>query len=1440
MSLNGDSHKEVDSSAGIQNTDALIQKQSDNGTAQSVIHDPPHTEAIQEATPTYSNHHTLEQLILIQQQQISKLLEMLPTVSPTPPPPIPSTTPGIQPTFSLPPLDQLLPKFGGRDEEDPMEFLDKFTDAYHAYHVPEQTWKTTVRNQLLLTARQWFDRHTARFSNFETFSELFKQHFNSASIQTRLKANFYGQSQAVKENSEDFVNAKLKIYHRLFPDNSEEQTLSDIIQLLHPSIQVHLLQTPTSIDDLLMKLEIIDRSLACEQASQTYKHNAPPYQPYNRYNGRHNQFEKHSGNDKTNTLDKQNVPDKHNAHLEIRQMQTPLKNCPAVNILVFNKSISAYLDTGANASFINADLLPVDTQLFDSEEEVSLAASKFKQSCKAVNVDFKLGKSLFHHKFYILKDMITPILLGYDWIETNQAIIDTHSKLLIYGETREIMPLSDQTANNKECRLDIDKVKHSFPTEHAEEFYSILQDFGSLFVTNPLQQTNGIAHKIILTDQTPINTPQYKLSPDKQAFVVKQIREMETQNLIEPSLSPYNSPLVVVTHDDKEPRMCTDYRKLNQVTADSYCPSLNISELVKNIGKNKVFCKLDLKKGYWQVPMEQNSKAYTAFTGPDGRHWQYRVMPFGLKGSPSTFMHLMQKVLQNYLGTIADVFLDDVIIKADNYENLLHNLKLVLERFRIFNLTLSLDKCEFGVNDVEYLGHQITATQNFASSHHAKAIQNQKYPKTKKDLQSFLGICTWLRDYVTNAAETLEPLYKMLSRKPFKWNDSDNEKFDEVKKVFANLQPLHRPDPDRPFILQTDGSLEGLGACLYQEGENGKQIVANISTTLNDTEKRYHSNEIECLAIVWAVKKFRIYLEGKKFTLRTDNKALTWLNNFKDNNAKLLRWSLILAEFNFNIEHVPGKANELPDALSRNPEVGDTEDGMKEEMFVPVCTDKDIPSLNLQLISIDHTTLFDKVKAAQLQDEDIAELVYTYEKILKTPSVDLTPKQTKFLTQYQVIHGYLYTRRDEGDEWKLVVPQSMVSQVMEYYHNHELYFHPGINATIILIKQYFFWTNMAKDVALFIKACHVCIQTKVAGRNKISPLHPRQETKIFQTWSLDIMGPYIPSRKKQNAYLITMTDICSKWIEAKAVKKADTKTILDFMDKEVFSRFGYPSVILTDNGSQFRSQEWANYCQQHLINHHTTAIYTARQNPVERKNQCIKTRMRMHLLENNHNRWDEKLHQILFSIRSVVNQATKKTPAEVVFNQNLRSPLERYPTSKSSSRKSHFQAAKRNQKIYNKKQYKVKPFLLYKENSIVYIRNHTLSSAEKDIVASLCPRWIGPYEIRDVHPSGVYKCQAIEDARDVRKVSHGDIQLIRTPHSTQDTLDLDSNISDMSTDYQQSLDTPSTHSDSQDMHSTYIRETTSYPQPNPLSCNEPQSQRIRRPNPRYVGPDWDV
>lgn len=381
---------------------------------------------------------------------------------------------------------------------------------------------------------------------------------------------------------------------------------------------------------------------------------------------------------------------------------------------------------------------------------------------------------------------------------------------------------------------------------------------------------------------------------------------MLLQNLIEPSDSPYNSPIVVIEYAEKEPRFCVDYRKINAITQDQNCPGVNIHELVRNIGDHTIFSTIDLKKGYWQVPLASESKACTAFSTPDGNHYQFKVMPFGLKGAPGTFIRLMGKVLEGLMGDIVEVYLDDLIIKSRTWESHIHNLRLVFERLRTFQLTAHLAKCHFGKREVTYLGHIITAEHNIAPSAHINAIQRAPVPKTKRQLQSFLGTCNWLREYVDHAAEVMADLYKITSRKPFKWTSEDDKKLQKVKDAFSTLTPLHRPMSDMPFVLQTDASNIGLGATLFQVITDKKHIIANISATLSDTERRYSSNEKECLAVLWAVTKFRPYLEGRPFVLRTDNRALLWLHKFKEERSKLTRWALTLQEYQFTVEHIAG------------------------------------------------------------------------------------------------------------------------------------------------------------------------------------------------------------------------------------------------------------------------------------------------------------------------------------------------------------------------------------------------------------------------------------------------------------------------------------------------------------------------------------------------------
>lgn len=398
----------------------------------------------------------------------------------------------------------------------------------------------------------------------------------------------------------------------------------------------------------------------------------------------------------------------------------------------------------------------------------------------------------------ILENCLTPFILGDAWFEEEEVVIDYQSGVLIFGSNpREQIPfITKEVRKRKTFQVDLKEVKHSFPNELEPKLHNLIQDYNSIFNTEILQQTSATFHGIDLIDYTPFKVSPYALTPSKSEFAQAQIKDMLVQQQIRLSDSPYNSPIVVVEYKDgtRDPRFCIDYSKLNKLTLDTNCPAVNIHELVRKIGSSKVFCKIDLKKGYWQIPLTGDSKPLTAFTGPDGIHYEFNVMPFGLKGAPGTFIRLMNMVLSGLIGKIAEVYLDDILVHAATHEELLDNLLTVFSRLRQHQLTVHLKKCEFGVSEVTYLGHVLTAEHNSAPTAQVLAIQETPVPRTKKELLSFLGSCNWLRLYLPRASEVLSPLHAASTRKTFKWTQADQEAFDQAKTAFGNLQPLHRPD----------------------------------------------------------------------------------------------------------------------------------------------------------------------------------------------------------------------------------------------------------------------------------------------------------------------------------------------------------------------------------------------------------------------------------------------------------------------------------------------------------------------------------------------------------------------------------------------------------------------------------------------------------------------
>ena len=522
---------------------------------------------------------------------------------------------------------------------------------------------------------------------------------------------------------------------------------------------------------------------------------------------------------------------------------------------------------------------------------------------------------------------------------------------------------------------------------------------------------------------------------------------MLADGITEPTSSPYSSPVVLAKKKSGQPRFCVDYQKLNSITEDYPQPIPNIPDALKDLGNAKIFSTLDLKSGYWQIPMEPASKKYTAFATPSGGSYQFRVMPFGLKGAPGTFQRLMsQEVLTGYIGKFCIVYLDDIIIYSRNIEDHLHHLALVLERLHIHHLTASLEKCQFGMERLEYLGHIVTTDGNEANPEYVKAIIEAPTPKTKRQLQSFLGTCNWLREYVPHYSAITAPLNELTVKKSgFRWNTEAQKAFERLKEAFNQPLKLSRPDPKLPYVLHTDACATGMGAALYQPREDGgKNIISYSSAKFKPAETRYHSNEQECLAVVWAVKKYRHLLEDRPFTLKTDNKGLTWLHRFKETRDKLKRWALLLQEFNMKIEHCPGKENQLADLLSRNPVEEITEELDDQERLLPPINDEAVPLSEVEpdsaIFTIDSLTLVEEIRDAQQNDPYHSKMAKRY--IDLTQRNNLTEEEQCFINHYGVIDGVLWKRDEPDRPYKILVPQAAVARVLYEYHDSKYTGHP--------------------------------------------------------------------------------------------------------------------------------------------------------------------------------------------------------------------------------------------------------------------------------------------------------------------------------------------------------------------------------------------------------------
>jgi transposase InsO family protein len=850
---------------------------------------------------------------------------------------------------------------------------------------------------------------------------------------------------------------------------------------------------------------------------------------------------------------------------------------------------------------------------------------------------------------------------------------------------------------------------HLNPAERAV-MEPVLRKYRHVFhdeTDNHFQGTDLIEHRIITGDAQPIRKAPYRTPFALRDEMSRQVKDMLRKGVIEPSSSPWSAPAILVPKKsaDNSPkyRFCVDFRALNSVTQFDTYPLPVLEETLSTLHGSKYFSVIDCFSGFWQIKIAEEDRLKTAFSVPSG-HYNFVRLPYGLSNSPSSFQRLMDCVLRDLVGLECYVFIDDVIIFSDTIEEHASRLNHVLERFASAKLQLQPSKCRFAQPQVEYLGYIVSADGIRATPEKTRAVEHFPVPRNQREVRQYLGLASFYRRLVPKFAQLAKPLTLLLRKDaPFTWGESEQAAFDALKTALCSNQVMAYPDFTQPFILTTDASKYAAAAILSQVQNGIERPLSYASRQMNIHEQNYSASEAEMCAVLWAVKYFRVYLYAKKFVLRTDHAALKYMHTFSDNNSRLLKWSLRLAEFDFRVEHRAGTQIRHVDALSRA----------------------------IQSVTFDQSLSREEVIQEQRADE--------FCNLLK-------PGTHRGTTEYFTDEDDVIYRRRKNGEHQLVVPASLVERVIGMNHDPVTVAHPGRSRTLDLICLRFYWPKMRAHVEEYVRNCQECQRLKPRHKFR-APLGDHAEpTRPFELTSMDILGPF-PISPAKNRYLLTFMDHLTSYAEAIPLPDITAPTVARAYVTHVIARHGAGSKLLTDQGRNFTSAFFRETCKILGITQLFTTAYNPRCNgKLENWHRSLCEGL-SHYVNASGNSWDLLVPLYLMAYRNTPHGVNRYSPYYMLHGremvipsmQSLRAKLSpeirdtdhapRFENLKANMRRAHKLARQYSSQSHNaNKQYydrsaKHREFAV---GDIVYLYNPVVKVG---LSAKFRKPWVGPFKV---------------------------------------------------------------------------------------------------------------
>lgn len=894
------------------------------------------------------------------------------------------------------------------------------------------------------------------------------------------------------------------------------------------------------------------------------------------------------------------------------------------------------------------------------------------------------GNQVVVHNFKPSVDL----LQNYDKVNNNSIKTNNNSRL-----------------NDLSLYLDTSRV----PIYAKQKLMNLIAKYQDVFCLpdEHLSINNFYEQSIHLQDKTQVYIPNYKQIHSQADEIKNQIQKMISDDIIEPSISNFNSPILLVPKksgdNTKKWRLVVDFRQLNKKILGDKFPLPRIDSILDQLGRAKYFTTLDLMAGFHQIPLAEEARKYTAFSSPDG-HFHFKRLPFGLNISPNSFQRMMNIALAGLTPECAFVYIDDIVVVGCSIDHHLNNLEQIFQRLRNYNLKLNPQKCKFFRTEVTYLGHKITSNGILPDDSKFQTIKDYPEPTNVDEVRRFVAFCNYYRKFVPNFAHIAKPLNNLLKKGiTFSWNDDQRQSFLLLKRHLLSPRILQYPDFTRDFILTTDASDVACGAILSQLHGNCDLPIAFASKSFTKGEKSKPVIEKELTAIHWAIDYFKPYLYGRRFKVRTDHRPLVYLFGMNKPTSKLTRMRLDLEEYDFDIEYLPGKANVGADALSRIPTKSEDLKSMILVVNTRSMTNKqkqnDNPRrLNATNSEIDHLIVWRTENPSEVtkllkigcevHSNQLRINIYNhnYKKILSGITISLAHsngsrtlesalleienllkhyKRNKIaLSEEDIFFKFisLHTLKEIAktaiSSFQIIIfkpprfvhQQEEIQEILTRHHTTPTGGHVGQHRLYLRLREIYKWKNMKLDIRNFIKLCEKCKINKLHRHTKEATVVTTTPSKPFEVLSADTVGPFARTNNG-NRYILTIQCNLTKYVILIPIPTKEANVIAKALVENFILIYGNFMELRTDQGTEYHNEVLDRICKYLEIKQTFSTPYHPQSiGALERNHRCLNEYLRS--FTNVHQTdWDEWIKFYAFTFNTTPHTEHNFTPYELVFGR---------------------------------------------------------------------------------------------------------------------------------------------------------------------------------------------